>query len=69
MMEKFVIVLVDDATGLSKYWDGRSMQDNQDACITYGSKTEARSAMASLTSTFSNANLSVRRAKISLAIE
>lgn len=68
-MEKFVVVATDDATGMLKYWDGKVMQYEANACFLYPTVIDARSAMANLISVFSEADLSVRKARISLTIE
>ena len=68
-MEKFVIVMVEDDTGVTKYWDGRVMQDDKNACFLFNSKAEARSVMGRLVSTYSNCDLMVRKARYTLDID
>ena len=69
-MEKFVIVMVsDDQSGSTKYWNGRGMVEVQSESFAYNNKADARQAMASIVSVYSDYELSVRRATYALTIE
>lgn len=68
-MDKFVIVMVEDESGDTKYWDGRRMSDDPNACLLYATKVDARSDMAALVSSFNTSELSVRKATVTVVIE